>query len=89
MGRLFVRVFVEETHVGSIQQLNEIVAKLNAPLEYHSENDVFYYNFIVVKPIHLSESYGTVMKITLDNPNVPTDEYVRWIKHLVDKIKLL
>lgn len=87
MGRNVVRFYInKENYIGTKQKLNEIVAKLNTSLETYSEDGVDYYSFQVSRPNHFSMSNGTAMKIDLDNPTVPVDYYVEWIKELVDNI---
>jgi hypothetical protein len=86
-GRNIVRFYVnKDSYIGSKQKLDEIVAKLNTSLEIYSEDGIDYYTFQVSRPNHFSMSNGTAMKIDLDNPTVPVDEYVHWIEDLVDNI---
>jgi hypothetical protein len=86
MGRNIVRFYVEKTRIGPKQKFDEIVSKLGTTSEFYFEHEFEYYTFVVSRPNHFSMSNGTVMKIDLDDPLPSVDDYVKWIKDLVDNI---
>lgn len=90
-GRNIVVFYVEKSRTSdeNLKKLKEIVSKLNTSLEDYCEDyyddGIEYYSFKVSRPNHYSMSNGTKMKIELED-EVSVDDYVEWIKELVDNI---
>ena len=83
-----VKFFVDINKIRSEEQLKSIVSRLDSSYEKikGSETNSEYYQFTVCRPNHLSMHNGTAMKIELNDVDATIDDYVDWIKNLVDNI---
>ena len=83
-----VKFFVDIDKIRSEEQLKSIVSRLDSSYEKikGSETNNEYYQFTVRRPNHLSMHNGTAMKIELNDVDAAIDDYVDWIKNLVDNI---
>ena len=88
MANNIVKFFVDVDKIRSEEQLKSIVSQLNSNYEKIKEPETNneYYQFTVRRPNHLSMHNGTAMKIELNDVDVTIDDYVNWIKNLVDTI---
>lgn len=88
MADNIVKFFVDVNKVQSEKQLRSIVLELNSSYEKikEAETNNEYYQFTIRRPNHLSMHNYTAMKIELNDIDATIDDYVNWIKNLVDTI---
>lgn len=88
MANNIVKFFVSVDKIQSEEQLKSIVSQLNSSYEKIKEPETNneYYQFTVCRLNHLSMHNGTAMKIELNDIDATIDDYVNWIKNLVDTI---